>query len=295
MSHQVSHVDTILSRTLHNFLRFPYLLHAYIQEPATKNKPATTVVLLHGMGDNTDTWEPIVRRLPKSYRVISLDLLGHGQSPAPQRQQYNVAVQARAVAATLLRKGARKNLIVVGHSMGALVATELAKRQSHSIRAMVLCSPPLYPQGETWLPTEQKAPTSTKSRAAAQEKRLIALYTYLIDNPDKLISIARRVRSLGLLGQEFSIDDTYLIPFIASLRGSIINQTATRDLCGLHLPFTLIHGRYDPVVIRQYLRDVAMANPQSRFREVYAQHGISAPHYARAIVQEINHYAAASK
>ena len=179
--------------------------------------------------------------------------------------------------------------------MGALVATELAKRQSHSIRAMVLCSPPLYPQGETRLPTEQKAPTSAKSRAATQEKRLIALYTYLIDNPDKLISIARRVRSLGLLGQEFSVDDTYLIPFIASLRGSIINQPATRDLCGLHLPFTLIHGRYDPVVIRQYLRDVAMANPQSRFREVYAQHGISAPHYARAIVQEINHYAAASK
>src|SRR6476661_7368723 len=42
---------------------------------------APTLVLLHGLGDSGDCWPDAVRRWSTDYRVVGVDLLGHGRSP----------------------------------------------------------------------------------------------------------------------------------------------------------------------------------------------------------------------
>jgi cis-3-alkyl-4-acyloxetan-2-one decarboxylase len=76
--------------------------------------------------------------------VIVVDLLGFGDSPKPDWATYDARTQAQSLAKTLLGLGLTQRVVLVGHSMGSLVAVEFAKRYPALVKALVLCSPPLY-------------------------------------------------------------------------------------------------------------------------------------------------------
>jgi len=59
------------------------------------NGPA--VLLIHGIGDSSDTWAPVIPGLAQHYRVIVPDLLGHGHSDKP-RADYSIGGLDRALA-----------------------------------------------------------------------------------------------------------------------------------------------------------------------------------------------------
>jgi pimeloyl-ACP methyl ester carboxylesterase len=88
---------------------------------------ATRILLIHGSGSCTRTWDPVASRLTASHRVIRVDLLGHGRSDKPDGVDYGIPAQALRLAAALdqLEVGPA---IVVGHSSGGYVSTALAER-----------------------------------------------------------------------------------------------------------------------------------------------------------------------
>lgn len=84
------------------------------------------VVLVHGVGLARAIWGPQAEELARDYRVVCVDLPGHGGSDVPPAD-VTLADYARALLAVLDDLGiAAAN--VVGHSMGALVALEFALR-----------------------------------------------------------------------------------------------------------------------------------------------------------------------
>jgi pimeloyl-ACP methyl ester carboxylesterase len=52
------------------------------------------VLLIHGIGDNSTTWQTVQARLAQRFTVIAPDLLGHGQSDKPRSADYSVASYA---------------------------------------------------------------------------------------------------------------------------------------------------------------------------------------------------------
>jgi pimeloyl-ACP methyl ester carboxylesterase len=80
------------------------------------------VVLIHGAGGNHLVWPFNIRRLP-GYRVLALDLPGHGKSPAPGLQ--SITGYAQAVLEWLLAANLGPT-VLVGHSMGAAIALQIA-------------------------------------------------------------------------------------------------------------------------------------------------------------------------
>ncbi len=54
------------------------------------------VLLIHGIGDSSDTWRPVIEDLARSHTVIAPDLLGHGQSDKP-RADYSIAAYANGM------------------------------------------------------------------------------------------------------------------------------------------------------------------------------------------------------
>ncbi|RWB52529.1 alpha/beta fold hydrolase [Mesorhizobium sp.] len=82
------------------------------------------VLFIHGVGMNAAIWQPQIERMADRWDVIAIDLLGHGRSPLPP-QAPELADYARQ-AIRLLDHLGLDNVSVVGHSMGALVAQELA-------------------------------------------------------------------------------------------------------------------------------------------------------------------------
>ena len=108
---------------------------------------AATVVLLHGLGDSGDCWPDAVRRWSGGYRVIGVDLLGHGDSPRftpPQLSSPDpMEAMYAATEATVARVAAAHGgpVLVVGHSMGGGMAAALAARRPDLVAAAVLEDP----------------------------------------------------------------------------------------------------------------------------------------------------------
>jgi pimeloyl-ACP methyl ester carboxylesterase len=82
------------------------------------------LLLLHGIGNNCQTWSGVIDRLAESYTVIAPDLLGHGDSDKP-RGDYSIAAYANGMR-DLLSILDVEHATVAGHSLGGGIALQFA-------------------------------------------------------------------------------------------------------------------------------------------------------------------------
>ncbi|HEU4366891.1 MAG TPA: alpha/beta fold hydrolase [Methylomirabilota bacterium] len=97
------------------------------------------VVLLHGLGSSSADWPEQQAALEAHYRVIAVDLPGHGASPLPPGP-LTVDGMAGGVAGLLERLGAER-AHVLGLSLGACVALRLALAAPARVRSLTLVNP----------------------------------------------------------------------------------------------------------------------------------------------------------
>lgn len=99
-------------------------------------KGPKTVILVHGWTCDETTWNSQVPVLSKQYRVVTLDLPGHGQSGSPKNGKLSMDLFAKAVEA--VRKESKADrVVVVGHSMGTPVVIQYARLYPRHTAAMV--------------------------------------------------------------------------------------------------------------------------------------------------------------
>jgi pimeloyl-ACP methyl ester carboxylesterase len=94
------------------------------------------VVMLHGIGDSSATWLPVIPALARQHLVIAPDLLGHGQSDKP-RADYTVAAYANGVRDLLGVLGVQRATLI-GHSLGGGVAMQFAYQFPERTERLVL-------------------------------------------------------------------------------------------------------------------------------------------------------------
>ncbi|HEY2204508.1 MAG TPA: alpha/beta hydrolase [Pseudonocardia sp.] len=94
------------------------------------------LVLVHGIGDSSETWESVMPALAQRHLVIAPDLLGHGQSDKP-RADYSVAAYANGVRDLLGVLGVPRATLV-GHSLGGGVAMQFAYQFPERTERLVL-------------------------------------------------------------------------------------------------------------------------------------------------------------
>jgi pimeloyl-ACP methyl ester carboxylesterase len=101
-----------------------------------------TIVFVHGWTCDSTAWAEQVPELAKRYRVVVLDLPGHGRSGSPGDGKFSMDLFARAVEA--VRQEAKVGRIaLVGHSMGTPVIRQYAKRFPEHVAALVAVDGPL--------------------------------------------------------------------------------------------------------------------------------------------------------
>ncbi|MFK7856674.1 MAG: alpha/beta fold hydrolase [Granulosicoccus sp.] len=107
----------------------PFALHLREQRwHANSNSPGSnTVVFLHGLGDSADIWLPILKEWPggREFEAVAFDLPGHGGSDWLEPDEYTATAMASAVTKVLLENEIDRP-ILIGHSLGARIALEIA-------------------------------------------------------------------------------------------------------------------------------------------------------------------------
>ena len=101
------------------------------------NRAGRTVVLVHWFSASLHAWEPWVTRLSKDYRIISLDLAGHGLTRTPAGYQISTEGQVAVVDGLTRRLGVQR-FVLGGNSMGGGVAWNYALTHPERLEGLVL-------------------------------------------------------------------------------------------------------------------------------------------------------------
>ena len=104
------------------------------------------IVLLHGFLESLEIFNGLSDKLSKSFRVISIDLPGHGQTPS-LGYIHTMELMAECVKSVLDFSGIRK-YVVIGHSMGGYVALAFAEKFPQHIAGLCLFHSTAMPDSE---------------------------------------------------------------------------------------------------------------------------------------------------
>ena len=100
-----------------------------------------TAVVLHGKNFCSATWEQTIRALSgDGYRVIAPDQIGFCKSTKPERYQYSFQALAENTHALLASLGI-KDVVLIGHSTGGMLAARYALMHPKEVSALVLIDP----------------------------------------------------------------------------------------------------------------------------------------------------------
>jgi pimeloyl-ACP methyl ester carboxylesterase len=127
---------------------------------STAGKGSKTIILVHGWTCDDTSWTEQVPALSKTFRVVTLDLPGHGRSDSPRDGKFSMDLFARAVEAVRSESRADK-VVLVGHSMGTPVIRQYARLYPQHVAGLVLvdglvfmpassgraAAPPIQPAG----------------------------------------------------------------------------------------------------------------------------------------------------
>jgi pimeloyl-ACP methyl ester carboxylesterase len=258
---------------LHRWLRIPYMLHVHTDKRVKRAR--ATVLFLHGIGNSGAAWRDVIDGLPDDIRVITVDLLGFGKSKKPAWAIYSAKTQARSVIATFIKLRLNGPVIVVGHSLGALVAVEIAKRYPLLVRSLILCSPPFY-----------KASEEKRQILPSYDSLLRDFYVLTTRHPKEFVAISQLALKLGMVNSSYEVTPETTPIYMNALTASIVNQTSLDDAIKLRTPTRILFGRFDPVVVLANLRWIAKNNPNVSLKGVFAGHEMFGP-YIAAIQDEI--------
>lgn len=255
----------------HKWLRLPYDLN--VRHQNIKHKTYPTFMFIHGLGATAEMWEEIITNLPAKSNYIAADMLGFGSSPNPDWEDYDVGLQARMLNYVFKKSKATGPLILVGHSLGSLVAIEYANKYHKKISQLILCSPPIY----------KKYGTESKLE---YQNLLIKLFTEVSQDKEKLMKLYR-FGKFTKIDPTVSVDESNINALVGSLSKSIINQKSINDIKNIKKPIDIVYGIVDPVVIGANISQLAKEMPNIKVTKVAASHTINKA-YMLKIVSIIN-------
>jgi pimeloyl-ACP methyl ester carboxylesterase len=114
----------------------------FVYEAGAASAPA--LVLVHGLGDEADTWRHIFEPLAERWHVIALDLPGFGRSDAARRYRLPVL---RDALLSLLDELGLESAILMGSSLGAMLAQMAALKAPERVASLILVDGALVVSG----------------------------------------------------------------------------------------------------------------------------------------------------
>jgi pimeloyl-ACP methyl ester carboxylesterase len=117
------------------FVQLPNGVRMHVRDVGPPTAP--TLLMVHGFGASTHTWDAWTQRFAGEYRVISLDLVGHGLTEAPEGYQISIESFAADIEAFAAQQGLAR-FVIIGSSMGGHTALTYALTNPARVQGLVL-------------------------------------------------------------------------------------------------------------------------------------------------------------
>ena len=232
-------------------LRLRYAVHGPLDGPP--------LLVLHGITCTGRYWLPRLRPLASHHRLLVPDLPGYGDSPKPF-VDYTMDFFVETMLGFIERSGVDgRRLPILGHSLGSLVALELAAREPALVERLVLLSTPCFDGPEDAHRVMLRGSSSYRSLLTVN-------------------SLAATLAQVRRTGWRLSTRYLHRLPWtvLADARKFTFRSlSSTLERCLMHyrvddvlarcpadLPITLIHGDGDQIAPLASLRDLSAGPPR---------------------------------
>lgn len=195
------------------------------------------IVLLHGFLENSNMWRFLKPKLAERYRVICIDLLGHGKSDSVG-YIHTMEEMADAVYEVIHHLNLRK-VVLVGHSMGGYVALAFSELYTEMVKGLVLVNSTSKADSEERKTNRDRAIRAVKQNYIAAISMSIA-NLFSEENREKLTNEILWAKDEAL--------STPLQGIIAAQEGMKLRKDRERLLHNTSFPKMLILGEKDPVL-----------------------------------------------
>ncbi|MHA1785245.1 MAG: alpha/beta fold hydrolase [Candidatus Helarchaeota archaeon] len=215
-----------------------------------------TFLMIHGWTESHKFWGEQVDYFSKYYRIVTLDLKGHGQS-SKNRRGYSIKKLSRDVL-DLKQFLKLENIILIGHSLGGMIALDyFFRRNSGEVKALMLFNTTSTPF--------KLIPRSLSELGGMGKfglrKILMGVYDF---SPDVVLNLTDRKK----LNVDELIEEANRTLPLVTIRLGLGTSTfnVTHKLHEINVPTLLITGELDMVTPIRIMKSMSEKIPNSEFR-----------------------------
>jgi pimeloyl-ACP methyl ester carboxylesterase len=200
-----------------------------------------SLILVHGAGGSSGYWGLQLAELSKQFRVISVDLPGHGKSERPQWKP-TIEFYAQHVA-SLMKQLEIPMAAVLGHSMGGLVAQKLAVDYARKVEKLIIVDSGAKLVEQGVLPHD----IDVQQAEVGMQILTMVLSHKTVSDKKKMAFVLKQI----------SRNPTYDISILGDDLRAVASEDLRERLGEICSPTLIIHGADDPIplAIAEYLRD----------------------------------------
>lgn len=201
-----------------------------------------TIILLHGIAATSKTWDVLIKYLKKEdFRIVAIDLLGFGKSPKPLDCEYKIEDHVSSVRKTIRKLGLSKPYIIIGHSMGSIIAANYARKYHRDVDSLYLLSPPIYLDNDV-------SQTGISSKLT---DIYLDTYKFLSEKKDFTIKNSQFIRKIIKFRDGMDVNEGNWNSFRLSLINTIVKQNIYDDIKYSPLTVNILYGALDQLLIQE--------------------------------------------
>ena len=213
--------------------------------------PKLTVIMLHGIASSAGTYEHALIHLEKNpslkdVRFITLDWLGHGKSYASKKLGYTISEQIKALNTTIKNLRIATPIILMGHSMGTVLAAHFSIKYPKVAQEMILISTPIYSEKDLEDPRLEEGMKAFTAAVARYQKKFIESKQ-----------------------------------FLASMEQVVKSPKNYEAFANISVPTTIFYGAEDTYILPSNIRAIAKNNPYIKAVKTEGKHHVSRDKYYR--------------